>query len=165
MATSTSGCRSEPVGADPAVWSVWVVVIVVGVLPLPWAMAGVAAPPWAWIAQVGIPVVLLGIAVAWSRLRRLLRFAVVMTTLLTLLHVWPWVDLSWQPLQQVFGDAAFDERMQGEQLSKLGVTGAMIIVMLLLGLRRRDFFLLTRGGASDSSGASESPGGCSWCSS
>ena len=51
-------------------------------------------------------------------------------------------SFTWSALQDLFGNNAFDIRMQAEQTGKLAVSLGMIAVLLLLGFRRRDLFLV-----------------------
>jgi hypothetical protein len=63
-----------------------------------------------------------------------------MLALVGLLQLPSRIDLSWLPMQHLFGATAFDARMQPEQLEKLLVTAAMLLVLRLIGFRRRAFF-------------------------
>lgn len=44
-------------------------------------------------------------------------------------------------LQRITGGTAFDALMQGDQIGRLLVAGGMILLLLMLGFRRRDIFL------------------------
>ncbi len=120
----------------------WIVVLLVGAAPAIIADRFVGmVPGWLLPVQLGILVMLLLAGVRWPALRSLSRFAVVMSAMLTLLVVAPRWDLQWPTLQNLLGGNAFDARMQAEQTAKLLVAAAMVGVLRLLGLRRRDFFL------------------------
>jgi hypothetical protein len=52
------------------------------------------------------------------------------------------LDFTLPFLKNLFGNNVFDNRMQAEQTGKLAVSLAMIAALLLLGYKRRDFFLV-----------------------
>jgi len=54
----------------------------------------------------------------------------------------PQINFTAPALQALFGNSAFDARMQAEQLGKLAVSLAMIAPLLMLSYTRRDFFLI-----------------------
>ena len=64
-----------------------------------------------------------------------------MAAMLTLIFVAGRSELQWSALQNLLGGSDFDARMQAEQTAKLLAAGAMVAVLRLLGLHRRDFFL------------------------
>lgn len=134
--------RPAPVGSAGLARVVWLVTVLISTIPaIAFTELAGQVPGWVPLAQAGVLVVLLlaGSVSAW--LRPLRRFALVMLALLVLLQGLPRVDLTWQPLQSLFGATAFDDRMQAEQIAKLALALLMIGVLLLLGYRRRDFFL------------------------
>jgi membrane protease YdiL (CAAX protease family) len=98
-------------------------------------------PGWLLPAQLVVLLVLLMAGTRWPALRPLRRFAVAMSAMLILLVIVPRWDLQWAAMQNLVGGSAFDARMQAEQTGKLLVAAAMVGVLLLLGLHRRDFFL------------------------
>ena len=100
-----------------------------------------SVPGWLPVAQVALAAGLLIATLVVPAVRPLRDVAVVMLALIVLLQALPRVDLTLGPLQAVFGGTAFDERMQAEQTAKLVLTLLMIGVLLLLGYRRREFFL------------------------
>lgn len=120
----------------------WTVVLLVGAAPAILAdrLIGMV-PGWLLPVQLGILVVLLLAGVRWPAVRSLGRFAVVMSAMLTLLVVVPRWDLQWPTVQNLFGGSVFDGRMQAEQTAKLLVAVAMVGVLRLLGMHRREFFL------------------------
>jgi membrane protease YdiL (CAAX protease family) len=127
----------------PATVSVaWVIVVLISAVPaIVWSELAGAPPPWLVVAQLGVLVVTLLSSLVWGALRPLRRFLIAMFVLLGLLQLPSSIDLSWLPLQALFGATVFDARMQPEQLEKLLVTAAMLLVLRLLGFRRRAFFL------------------------
>jgi hypothetical protein len=131
-----------PAGAATVSQIAWLVTALVSTLPaIVLAELTGDIPAWLTAAQLGVLAVLLVLSVASPAIRPLRDFALVMLAMLALLQALPHIDLTWQPLQSLFGATAFDERMQGEQTAKLLVALGMIGVLLLLGYRRRDFFL------------------------
>lgn len=120
----------------------WVVTVLVSAAPAIVAgrLTG-TVPGWLLPVQLAVLVALLPAGGRWPALRPLRRFAVAMAAMLTLLVVVPRWGMQWPALQNLFGGNAFDARMQAEQTAKLLVAAAMVGVLLLLGLRRRDFFL------------------------
>lgn len=142
VGAAVGGRRPAPAGARPAVTGAWIASALISALP---AIAFIeiigTIPAWLWIAQVSVAVLLFAATFVLRGLKPLRRFAVVMAAFLLLLQALPLTDLTWQPLQALFGATAFDERMQSEQTGKLVVTLAMIGLLYVLGYRRRDFFL------------------------
>jgi membrane protease YdiL (CAAX protease family) len=123
-------------------WAAWVVTGLVSAAPAIVAgrLTG-TVPGWLLPVQLAVLVALLPAGGRWPALRPLRRFAVAMAAMLTLLVVVPRWGLQWPALQNLVGGNAFAARMQAEQTAKLLVAAAMVGVLLLLGLRRRDFFL------------------------
>ena len=84
------------------------------------------------------------VTVDWTPFRPLGNYFIAMLAFFTLFQLIRRFDFTWPALQNLLGGSVFDERMQAEQTGKLVVSLGMVVVLLLLGLRRRDFFL-TRG--------------------
>jgi len=100
-----------------------------------------SVPAWLSFGKMGL---MLGLAVAaliWKPLRPLRNFFIVMFAFYGLSELRSLVDFTLSPLQALFGNSVFDARMQAEQTGKLAVSLAMIVLLLLLGYKRRDFFL------------------------
>jgi membrane protease YdiL (CAAX protease family) len=136
--------RPSPPGAQPTITTAWVVIAVISAAPaIVWTEVTGSTPGWLIGVQLGVLAGLLLGSVAWPVLRPLRRFAVVMIAFLVVLNLPNWMDLSWMPLQRVFGATPFDTRMQAEQTEKLLVTLVIIGVLLALGYKRRSFFLTT----------------------
>jgi hypothetical protein len=98
-------------------------------------------PGWLVYAKLGLLAGLTVAALAWKDLRPLRNFFLVMAVFFGLAELRPHIDFTWPALQTFFGHSPFDARMQAEQTGKLAVALALIVVLLLLGYRRRDFFL------------------------
>lgn len=120
----------------------WVVVILISTLPdILWAELGGGDPsPLAWV-KIGLLLVLALVSLFWPRLRPLRNFFVALLAFFLLFQFFARLNFEIPALQRLLGNSVFDERMQAEQTGKLIVTLGMIAVLLLLGLRRRDFFL------------------------
>lgn len=134
---------APPDGSPPTgvVGGAWTVTVLLSAVPAIAAdlVAGFV-PGWLVFAQIGVAAALLGAAL-WPPVRVLWRFAVVMGVMPLLILLAGMVSWEWMPAQALLGSTAFDARMQAEQTGKLVVALAMIGMLLLMGLRRRDFFL------------------------
>jgi hypothetical protein len=143
---ATAGQQAADSAAGPTcgpatVTAAWVLIALFSVAPaIVWSELAGAPPPWLVIAQLGVlGMALLG-SLLWDVLEPLRGFLIAMLALMVLLQVPSRIDLSWLPLQALFGASAFDARMQAEQTEKVLVTAAMLLMLWLLGLRRRAFF-------------------------
>ena len=134
--------RPPPTRSRPLLRVAWPVVLLLSTVP---AIAVTeltgSVPAWLPVAQVAVAAGLLLATLVVPAVRPLRAVAVVMLALIVLLQALPRVDLTLGPLQAVFGGTAFDERMQAEQTAKLVLMLLMIGLLLLLGYRRREFFL------------------------
>jgi hypothetical protein len=142
---STGLRRPAPPGSRVLLRVAWVVTVLVSTVPvIVLTEVTGSAPRWVAVAQLAMAATLVVASLLVPALRPLRGFGVVLTALLLLLQGLPRVDLTFQPLQEVFGATVFDDRMQAEQVTKLGLALLMIGVLLLLGYHRREMFL-TRG--------------------
>jgi len=124
---------------------VWVVTLLVSTLPdIVWIELTGSMPSWLTYAKIGFLLVLALITIVWQPVRPLRNFFLVMLTFFGLMELRLRFNFTFAPLQALFGNTVFDDRMQAEQTGKLAVTLVMVIVLLGLGYKRRDFFL-TRG--------------------
>ena len=123
----------------------WVVTILISTVPdILWTtLGGGDVTPLTW-AKMGLLLSLALVSVVWTPLRPLRNYFIAMLAFFSLFLVIRRVDFTWPALQNLLSGSVFDERMQAEQTGKLVVSLGMVVVLLLLGLRRRDFFL-TRG--------------------
>ena len=143
---ATTGQRAADSAAGPtcgpaSVTAAWILVALISAAPaIVWSELAGAPPPWLVVAQLGVLAVALLGSLVWDVLQSLRRFLIAMLALLALLQLPPRIDVSWQPLQALFGATGFDARMQAEQTEKVLVTAAMLLVLWLLGFRRRAFF-------------------------
>jgi len=130
--TLRGGLRSVP----------WLLLVVLG--PVPSIISDLITsrvPPWVIPVQVCT-----GIAVTLSLLmvrsvQRLWRFAAVLTAILALPMIVGTIDLRIPGVQAVLGGGNFNAVMQSGQPAKLLVTIAMIVLLLLMQVRPRAFFL------------------------
>jgi len=120
----------------------WVVTIVISVLP-DIALNELANGDRTWLTftKMALLLVLALAAFIWKPLRPLRNYFVAMFAFFGLSELRLHLNFTLPALQSLFGGSVFDERMQAEQIGKLAVSLAMIAVLLLLGLKRRDFFL------------------------
>lgn len=120
----------------------WAVTLLVSALPeVACLTMGVTMPGWLSLGKLGLLLALAVVALGSKRLRPLFSFSVVMFAFFGLSELRPLINFSWPALQSVFGGNAFDSRMQAEQTGKLAVACGMIVTLLLLGYKRREFFL------------------------
>ncbi len=123
----------------------WVVTLLISTLPdIAWIEMTGSTPPWLTEAKMGLLLILGVSAFFWKPIRPLRNFFLVMLAFFGLMELRLRFNFTFAPLQALFGHSVFDERMQAEQTGKLAVALVMISVLLVLGYKRRDFFL-TRG--------------------
>lgn len=122
----------------------WGVTLLISTLPeIAWIELTGISPAWLTEAKIGL-LLILGILFVWQPIRPLRNFFLVMFAFFGLMELSLRFNFTFAPLQALFGNTVFDDRMQAEQTGKLAVSLVMIIVLLGLGYKRRDFFL-TRG--------------------
>jgi membrane protease YdiL (CAAX protease family) len=120
----------------------WVAAILVSTLPdIAFDRFAGAIPAWLTYVKMGLLLVLFLAALVWKPLRPLRNFFAVMFVLFGLAELRMHLNFTWPGLQVLFGSSLFDTRMQAEQTGKLAVSLAMIATLLVLGYKRRDFFL------------------------
>jgi hypothetical protein len=123
----------------------WVVTVLISTVPeIVFNELTGSIPPWMTTAKIGLLLSLALAAFVWKPLRPLRNYFMVMLAFFGLFELRLAINFDLPFLQAIFGNSVFDERMQAEQTGKLAVSLAMIGVMVVLGYRRRDFFL-TRG--------------------
>jgi membrane protease YdiL (CAAX protease family) len=98
-------------------------------------------PLWLGYTKMGLLLLLITATVLWKPLRPLRRYFIAMLAFFALLTLRASVDFTLPAWQALFGNNPFEARMQAEQTGKLIVALLMIVTMLVLGYRRRDFFL------------------------
>jgi hypothetical protein len=120
----------------------WVVTLLISTLPdIAFDKLAGGVPVWLVFVKLGIILVLGLVAALWKPLRPLRNYFIIMLAFFGLLELRPLVNFNWPSLQKLFGNSVFDVRMQTEQTGKLAVSVAMIAILLILGYKRRDFFL------------------------
>jgi hypothetical protein len=120
----------------------WGVTVLVSSIPdILWLQLTGGIPSWLTYLKMGLLLVFVFVAWIWKPLRPLRNFFIVMFAFFGLTELRLRIDFSWSGLQNLFGNSLFDQRMQAEQTGKLVVSGVMIACLLILGYKRRDFFL------------------------
>lgn len=123
----------------------WIVVALISALPdILWSEITGSVPKWLLAAKL----VFLGImAIAsyfYKPIKPLHNFFLIMIAIFGLLELRPRIDFTLPFLQKIFGANVFDQRMQAEQIGKLAVAVLMILILFILGYKRKEIFL-TRG--------------------
>ena len=90
---------------------------------------------------MGLLLVLGFTALAWKPLRPLRNFFVAMFVFFGLAALSGHLNFTWPALQALFGNSLFDIRMQAEQTGKVAISLVTIVILLILGYKRREFFL------------------------
>jgi membrane protease YdiL (CAAX protease family) len=140
-ATETDAWRTAPTGSSPTIAVTWALTLAVSTLPHIVALEVFhAAPLWIPVVQVASALALLLASLLIPRLRPMWRFCMIMALLVAVLATVSGLDIAGR-LQDVLGSDAFGPRMLAEQTLKLGIAGLMIAALLVLGYRRRQFFL------------------------
>jgi hypothetical protein len=120
----------------------WIVVALISTLPdLAWMELTNGIPAWLTFAKMGLLALLAIAAFVWKPLRPLCAFFVAMFAFFGLQELRVRINFTLPALQSLFGGSVFDSRMQAEQTGKLAVSLAMIALLLLIGIKRRDAFL------------------------
>jgi hypothetical protein len=120
----------------------WGITLLVSTLPdIAWVKLAGSTPVWLTFAKMGLLLVLALTAFTWRPLRPLRNYCLVLFAFFGLSELRPHINFTLPAVQAVFGSSVFDVRMQAEQTGKLAVAFAMIATLLVLGYKRRDFFL------------------------
>jgi len=120
----------------------WIVTILVSSLPnIVWSELFNSNPEWLSWVKMGLLFILILLTLFWSPLKPLRKFFILMLALYGLTALLLQINFNWPFLKKLFGNNVFDNRMQAEQTGKLVVSFAVIAILLLLGYKRRDFFL------------------------
>jgi hypothetical protein len=123
----------------------WGVTVLASSVPdILWNELAGSIPPWLAYAKMGLLLVLGLAAFVWKPIRPLRNFFIALFAFFGLTELRPRLDFTIPALQGLFGGSVFDLRMQAEQTGKLAVALVMIAILLVMGYKRRDFFL-TRG--------------------
>jgi hypothetical protein len=120
----------------------WIITFLASAVPdIVFDMLAGEVPAWLIWVKAGL---LLGLSLStlvWKPLSPLRNFFIAMTVFFLLADLRTRFNFTWRPLQALFGGSVFDVRMQAEQTGKLAVSLLMIASLLLLGYKRREFFL------------------------
>jgi membrane protease YdiL (CAAX protease family) len=121
----------------------WVTTVLISTVPdILLDKLGGGIPAWLTDAKLGVLLVLILGSFIWKTIRPLFNYFLVMFAFFTLFELLPLVNFTFPALQALFGNTVFDARMQAEQTGKLVVSIAMILILLWLGFKRRDLFLV-----------------------
>ena len=124
----------------------WMLIVLVSTVPdIFFSEVSGKVPSWLVYAKMGLLAVFTIAALLYKPVRSLWILGVVLIAMLGFGLLRPLVDFTRPWLQKLFGATLFDQRMQAEQIGKLAMTLAMIAVMLLVGLKRHNFFLAAGG--------------------
>lgn len=123
----------------------WIITALISALPdIFWSEITGSVPKWLLAAKL----VLLGLlAIAsyfYKPIKPLHNYFLIMIAFFGLLELRPRIDFTLPFLQNLFGANVFDQRMQAEQIGKLAVSVMMILILFILGYKRKEIFL-TRG--------------------
>jgi hypothetical protein len=120
----------------------WGVTVLVSTLPdIGTIQLTGAIPAWLPYVKMGLLLILCLAAFIWKALRPLRNFLIALFVFFGLSYLRPRIDFTFPPLQALFGGSVFDMRMQAEQTGKLVISLVMIGTLLVLGIKRKDFFL------------------------
>lgn len=141
-----SDIRSATSGGDRrTIAAAWVLVVAVSALvDIAFVELTGSVPAWLMVARIAALATLTAVASLWRPARALRDPAAILLALFALNEARTRIDFTLLPLQALFGHTVFDSRMQAEQTGKLVVSAGMVGLLLLLGYRRKAFFL-TRG--------------------
>jgi len=120
----------------------WTVTILISALPdAAWVELTGSSPAWLAFTKMGLLLILALAAFFWNPLRPLRNYFIVMLAFFGLSELRLNINFAVPTVQALFGNSVFDVRMQAEQTGKLAVSLATIVILLVLGYKRRDFFL------------------------
>ncbi|MEP7355749.1 MAG: CPBP family intramembrane glutamic endopeptidase [Anaerolineales bacterium] len=120
----------------------WAVMLAVSVLPDALLdMFAVASPPWLIWAKLGLLAVAAAGTFAWSALRPLRNFFLILLAILAAELAVTRLGAAALLSRWLGGDTSFAMSMLNTQLQRLGVSLFLICVLLALGFHRTEFFL------------------------
>ncbi len=120
---------------------IWVVVLLVSDLPNAiWQALWGEPPVWLFWVKVLILLVVILVSLAWKPIQVVCPYFFLLLILMLALWGMNWV-MGTEAYSQWQKQAGWLAAMAGFQLLKLAVTSVMIIVLLLMGRRRKEFFL------------------------
>jgi len=122
----------------------WVIVLLVSDLPNAiWSAVYGEPPTWLFWAKIILLLVIILASLAWKPIQLVRNYFILLLVLMLSLKGMSWLMLT-NTYEQWQDGAGWLAAMAGFQLLKLAVAFIMIAVLLLMGKKRRDFFL-TRG--------------------
>jgi membrane protease YdiL (CAAX protease family) len=138
----------QPSGEDTsssklALWLAWAVTLTVSLAPnILFQESTGQTPAWLFMAKLALLGAMIVVGLFWSAARPLCAFCIMFAVLFLMEDLRGRLEASAQ-WHQWFGGfgATFATRMLGQQLLRVGVAIVMIVVLLILQYRPRDFFL------------------------
>ena len=141
MDPSQPAPKAIPIGLSIFTWAV---VLLVSDLPNAIWSAVVGEPPtWLFWAKIILLLVIILFSLAWKPIQPVRNYFILLLVLMLSLNGMSWL-MATNTYEQWQDRAGWFAAMAGFQLLKLAVAFIMIAVLLLMGKKRRDFFL-TRG--------------------
>ena len=121
----------------------WGVTLLISAFPdILWVELTAGTPALLVFAKMSLLSILALTAFIWVPLRPLRNYFIVLFAFFGLSELRLRINFVLPAMQAIFGSSVFDLRMQAEQTGKLAVALAIIVILLLLGYSRRDFFLV-----------------------
>lgn len=123
----------------------WIIVALISALPdIAFSEITGSVPAWMLAAKLILLGVLAVASYFYKPIKLLHNFFLIMIAFFGLLELSSRINFTIPFLQNLFGANVFDQRMQAEQTGKLAVSVFMILILFVLGYKRKDIFL-TRG--------------------
>jgi hypothetical protein len=123
----------------------WIIVALISALPdIAFSEITGSVPAWMLAAKLILLGVLAVASYFYKPIKPLHNYFLIMIAFFGLLELSSRINFTIPFLQNIFGANVFDQRMQAEQTGKLAVSVFMILILFVLGYKRKDIFL-TRG--------------------
>jgi hypothetical protein len=123
----------------------WIIVALISALPdIAFSEITGSVPAWMLAAKLILLGVLAVASYFYKPIKPLHNYFLIMIAFFGLLELSSRINFTIPFLQNLFGANVFDQRMQAEQTGKLAVSVFMILILFVLGYKRKDIFL-TRG--------------------
>lgn len=123
----------------------WIVIALISAMPdIVFSEITGSVPKWLLMVKLVLLGLMAVVSYFYKPIKPLHNFFLIMIALFGLLELRLKFDFTLPFLQKLFGANVFDQRMQAEQIGKLVVAVLMILILFILGYRRKDIFL-TRG--------------------
>ncbi len=120
----------------------WVTTIFISVLPdILFIVLTGDSPAWLITIRMGLLLILALAAAFCDDLRPLRNYFIMLFAFFGLSELRQRFNFTIPALQALLGGSFFDSCMQAEQTGKLAVSLCMIVILLVLGYQRKEFFL------------------------